>query len=59
MISKEQLNRRKNNILRRNIAKPRTLKLLGLPIKKNSPLNICLKNKNGLSLDSLSIAETF
>ena len=30
-----------------------------MPNKKNSPSNICLKNKNGLSFDSLSIAETF
>ena len=30
-----------------------------LPNKKNSSLNICLKNKNGLLFDSLSVAETF
>ena len=45
------------------IAKPKqlwpTLKSLGLLNKKNSPSNICLKNKNGLSFDSLPIAETF
>ena len=49
--------------LSENIAKPKelwqTLKSLGLPNKKNSPSNICLKNKNGLLFDSLSIAETF
>ena len=49
--------------LSENIAKPKelwqTLKQLGLPNKKNSPLNICLKNKNSLLLDSPSIAETF
>ena len=46
-----------------NLAKPKqlwqTLKLLGLPNKKNYPSNICLKNKNGLSFDSLTTAETF
>ena len=36
-----------------------TLKQLGLPNKKNSPSNTCLKNKNGLLFDSMSIAETF
>ena len=36
-----------------------TLKQLGLPNKKNSPSNTCLKNKNGLLFDSVSIAETF
>ena len=49
--------------LSENIAKAKelwqTLKSLGLLKKKNSELNICLKNKNGLSFDSLSIAETF
>ena len=49
--------------LSENIAKPKelwqTLKQLGLPNKKNSPLNICLKNKNSLLLNSPSIAETF
>ena len=49
--------------LSENIAKPKqlcqTLKSLGLPNKKNSPSNACLNNKKGLSLDSLSIAETF
>ena len=34
-------------------------KVTGLPNKRTSPSNICLKNKNGLLLDSLSIAETF
>ena len=65
MTSKEQSNRRKNSILRRNsenIAKPKelwqTLKSLGLPKKKNSSSNICLKNKNGFSFNSLSIVET-
>ena len=46
-----------------NIAKPKelwkTLKSLRLPNKNNYPSNICLKNKNGLSFNSLSIAETF
>ena len=36
-----------------------TLKQLGLPNKKNSPSNTCLKNKNGLLFDSMSIAEIF
>ena len=49
--------------LSENIAKPKelwqTLKSLGLPNENNSPSNICLKNKNGLLFDSLSIAETF
>ena len=49
--------------LSENKAKPkelsRTLKSLGLPNKKNYPSIICLKNKNGLSFDSLSTAETF
>ena len=49
--------------LSENIAKPKglwqTLKPLGLPKGKNSPSNICLKNKNGLLFDSLSIAKTF
>ena len=49
--------------LSENIARPKerwqTLKSLGLPNKKNSPSNICLKNKNGLLFDSLSIAEVF
>ena len=44
-------------------AKPKelwqTLKSLGPPNKKNSPSNLCLKIKNGLLFDSLSIAETF
>ena len=41
--------------LSENIAKPKelwqTLKSLGLPNKKNSSSNICLKNKNGLLFD--------
>ena len=49
--------------LSENIAKPKqlwqTLKSLGLQNKKYSPSNICLKNENGLSFNSLSIAETF
>ena len=49
--------------LSENIAKPKelwqTLKSLGLPSKKNSPLSVCLKNKNGLLFEALSIAETF
>ena len=49
--------------LSENIAKTKdfwqTLKSLGLPNKKNFPSNICLKNKNGLLFDSVSIAETF
>ena len=49
--------------LSENIAKQKelwqTLKQLGLPNKKNSPSNTCLKNKNGLLFDSMSIAETF
>ena len=66
MTSKEQSNKKKQYFeekLSENIAKPKelwqTLKSLGLPNKKNSPSNICLKDKNGLSFDSLSIAETF
>ena len=47
----------------KNIAKPKelwqTIKSLGLPNKKNTPTNICLKNNNGLSFHSLSIPETF
>ena len=66
MTSKKQSNRRKNSFFQRkvtgNIAKPKelwqTIKSLGLPNKKNSPSNICLKDKNGLLFDSLSIAET-
>ena len=65
MTSKEQSNKKKQYFeekLSENIAKPKelwqTLKSLGLPNKKNSPSNICLKDKNGLSFDSLSIAET-
>ena len=49
--------------LSENTAKPKELwqllKSLGLSIKKNSPSNICLKNKNGLSFYSLSTVETF
>ena len=49
--------------LSENIAKPKELwqilKSLGLPNKNNSPSNICLKNKNGLLFNPLSIAETF
>ena len=49
--------------LSENIAKQKelwqTLKQLGLPNKKNSPSNTCLKNKNGLLFDSMSIAGTF
>ena len=49
--------------LSENIAKPKEfwqmLKSLGLTNKKNSPSNICLKNKNGFLFNSLSIAETF
>ena len=49
--------------LSENIAKlneiSQTLKLLGLQNKKNSLLNICLKNKNNLLNDLLSIPETF
>ena len=49
--------------LSENIAKPKqlwqTLKSLGLRKKKNSLSNICLRDKNGLSFDSLSIAETY
>ena len=66
MMSKGESNRRKNGIeekLSENIAKPKqlwqTLKSLELPNKKNSSSNICLKKKNGLSFDSLSIVETF
>ena len=48
--------------LSENIAKPKelwqTLKSLGLPNKKNYPSNICLKNENSLSFDSMSIVET-
>ena len=33
------------------------VKSLGLPNKKSSPSNICLKNKNVLLFNSLSIAE--
>ena len=47
--------------LSENIAKPieiwQTLKSPGLPNKKNSLLNICLKNKNNLLYDLLSVAE--
>ena len=67
MTSKEQSNRKKKQYLEEklseNIAKPKqlweTLKSLALLNKKNSLSNIFLKNKNGLSFDSLSIAETF
>ena len=49
--------------LSENIAKPnetwQTLKSLRLPNKKNSLSNICLKNKNNLSYDLLSVAKTF
>ena len=49
--------------LSENIAKLnelwQTLKSLGLPNKKNSPWNICLKNKNDFLYDLLSVAETF
>ena len=34
-------------------------KITGTTEKKSSPSNICLKNKNGLSFHSLSIAKTF
>ena len=43
--------------LSENIAKPeklwQTLKQLGLPNKKNSPLSMYLKNRNDLLFDSL------
>ena len=46
-----------------NIANPKelwqTLKLLELPNKENSSSNICLKTRNGLSFDSLSIVQIF
>ena len=49
--------------LSENIAKPKelweTLKSLGLPNKKSSPSNICLKYKNGSLFESLSIAGNF
>ena len=49
--------------LSENIAKPneiwQTLKSLRLPNKKNSLTNICLKNKNNLLYDLLSVAKTF
>ena len=58
--------KRKHNFadkLSEHVAKPnifwQTLKSLGLLNKRNSPSNICLKNKYGLSFDSLSIVETF
>ena len=62
MTSKEQSKKKQyfEEKLSENIAKPKelwqTLKSLGLPNKKNSPSNICLKYKNGLSFESLSIA---
>ena len=67
MTFKEQSNKRKNGILKEklseNIAKPKelweTLKSLGLPNKKSSPSNICLKYKNGSLFESLSIAVNF
>ena len=59
---KQKKKRYFKNKLSENIAKPKelwqTLKHEEYQLKKNSPSNICLKNKNGLSLDSLSIAET-
>ena len=49
--------------LSENIAKPKELwqilKSLALTNKNDSPSNICLKNKNDLLFNSLSIAETF
>ena len=49
--------------LSENIAKPneiwQTLKSLRLPNKKNSLTNICLKNKNNLLYDLLSVGKTF
>ena len=65
MTSEEQSKKKQyfEEKLSENIAKPKelwqTLKSLGLPNKKNSPSNICLKYKNGLSFESLSIAEAF
>ena len=65
MTSKEQSKKKQyfEEKLSENIAKPKelwqTLKSLGLPNKKNSPSNICLKYKNGLSFESLAIAEAF
>ena len=66
MTSKEQSNKKKQYFeekLSENIAKPKelwqTLKSLGLRNEKISLSNICLRDKNGLSFDSLSIAETF
>ena len=66
MTSKDQSKRKKQYLekkLSESIAKPKqlwqTLQSLGIPNKGNSPSNICLKNKNDLSFDSLSIAETF
>ena len=54
MQFKEQPNKKKQYLeekLLENTAKPKelwqTLKSLGLPNKKNSPSNICLKKKNG------------
>ena len=49
--------------LSENIAKPneiwQTLKSLGLQNKENSLSDICLRNKNDLLHDLLSVAETF
>ena len=49
--------------LAENIAKPKklwlALKSLGLPNKKTSQSNICLKNIDGFLFNSFSIAETF
>ena len=65
MTSKEQSSRRKQYFeekLSENIVYPKelcqTLKSLGLTYKNNFLSHICLKNKNGLLLDSLRIAET-
>ena len=49
--------------LTENIAKSKelwqALKLLGLQNRETSPSNICFKNKNAVSFDSLAVAETF
>ena len=65
MRFKEEKQKKKQyleNKLSGNIAKLnelwQTLKSLGLPIKKNSPSNMFLKNKTDLLFDSLSVTKT-
>ena len=62
-LIKERKNQFKKQKLKENILKPKelwkALKILGLPSKKDSILNICLKKDGKISVDDKTNANTF